>query len=53
MRSEPVFILRQVMKMAIKRTWFHFSFHLLSTKMKQKALITIFHGFDEYEKGIK
>ena len=36
------FILRQVKKVAIKGTWSHFSLHLVSTKMKQKVLKTLF-----------
>ena len=46
------FILQQVLKME-KGTWFHFSLHLESMKMKQKVIITLFHGCDEYEKDIK
>ena len=38
------------MKMAIKGTWSHFYFHLVSTKMKWKALKTLCHGCDKYEK---
>ena len=53
MHSEPIFILRRVMKMVIKGTWSHFSLHLVSTKIKWKALKPHFHGCDKYEKGIK
>ena len=50
MQSKLVFILRQVKKVAIKGTWSHFDLHLVGTKIKQKALITLFHGCDKYEK---
>ena len=53
MHSVSILILQQLMKVMIKGTWSHFALHLVSTKIKQKVLRTIFHGCDEYEKGSK
>ena len=53
MHLEPIFILRQVMKTMTKGTWSHFALHLVSTKMKRKALTTPFHSCDKYENRIE